>query len=92
MVSSVVHPPPSVFTHFAHREPWTFRGRLDKPYLLATEPGSYAKFHVEVGVMQRVRVTYLRSKTFGLGDVWCWLDDDHRGGKRVQGWWNQDNM
>ena len=74
------------------REIWTFKGRLEKPYLRATAVGSYAKFNIVVGVMHRVRITYLRSKTFGLGDVWCWLDDNRDGGKRIESWWNLDNM
>ncbi|KIJ25849.1 hypothetical protein M422DRAFT_38440 [Sphaerobolus stellatus SS14] len=73
-------------------EMWTYQGRLAKPYLRATEPGSYAKFDVQVGVMNRVRVTYLRSKTFGLGDVWCWIDGNKKGGTRLSGYWNVDNV
>ena len=79
-------------TDYLRRQIWTYQGRNEKPYLRATEPGSYVKFSVEVGVMNRVRITYLRSKTFGLGDVWCWVDDDKKGGTRLPGYWTVDNM
>ncbi|GJJ12747.1 hypothetical protein Clacol_006992 [Clathrus columnatus] len=71
---------------------WTFKGRLDKPYLVAKNPGDFVKFEVLVGTMRRVRITYLKSKTFGLGDVWCWLDDDRAKGTKVSGWWNKENL
>lgn len=45
-----------------------------------------------VGVMKRVRLTHLRSKTFELGDIWCWLDDDKKGGTRIVSWWKVEKM
>jgi hypothetical protein len=77
---------------FLCRSRWVYKGNKEKPYLMADEPGAYVKFEVEVGVMGRVRITYLRSKTFGLGDVWCWLDEDKAQGVRVEGWWQLDGM
>ena len=74
------------------RERWVYKGQRDKPYLVAKEPGSTVKFQVEVGVMGRVRITYLKSKTFGLGDVLCWVDDDKQKGTKVVSWWNLENM
>lgn len=74
------------------RERWVFKGQQDKPYLVAREPGSTVKFEVMVGVMKRVRLTHLRSKTFGLGDIWCWLDDDKKGGTRIVSWWKVEKM
>lgn len=75
-----------------HRKVWTYEKRPDKPYLIANIPGSYVKFYVEVGVMGRVRITYLRSKTFGLGDVWCWIDDDRKGGTKIESWWKLEKL
>ncbi|KAF8480602.1 hypothetical protein JB92DRAFT_3040853 [Gautieria morchelliformis] len=69
-------------------ERWVHQEYKDKPYLVGKEPGSIFKVEVTVGPMGRVRITYLKSKTFGLGDAWCWLDDDRKGGKRVVSWWN----
>jgi hypothetical protein len=74
------------------RERWVYEGGKDKPYLIAKEPGSVVKVEVVVGVMGRVRITYLKSKTFGLGDIWCWLDDDREGGKKVVSWWQLENL
>ncbi|KIJ41190.1 hypothetical protein M422DRAFT_255694 [Sphaerobolus stellatus SS14] len=71
---------------------WTYKGRAEKPYLRATEPGASIKFNVEVGIINRVRITYLRSKTFGLGDVWCWVDDNKKEGQRLPGYWNVDHI
>ena len=59
---------------------------------MAREPGSTVKFEVVVGVMRRVRITYLKSKTFGLGDILCWLDNDRQKGTKVVSWWNIDKM
>lgn len=69
-----------------------YKGRGDKPYLVAYNPGDYAKFEIVVGMVGRVRVTYLKSKTFGLGNVWCWLDDDRKNGKKIVGWWDKENL
>lgn len=59
---------------------------------MAEKIGDYAKFEIEVGVMGRVRITYLRSKTFGLGDVWCWIDDDRVRGVKVVSWWELEQL
>lgn len=71
---------------------WTYEGNTEKPYFMAEQVGDYAKFEVEVGVMGRVRITYLRSKTFGLGDVWCWINDDTLHGVKVTSWWEYDQL
>jgi len=70
------------------RDTWTSPLSPDKQYLRATEIGALIRMEVEVGVMRRVRLTLLKSKSFGLGDVWCWVDDDRKSGKRLQGWWD----
>lgn len=63
---------------------------MEKPYLRADKVGDYVKFEVQVGVMGRVRITYLRSKLFGLGDALCWIDDDREHGTRVVSWWQYE--
>ncbi|KZT33438.1 hypothetical protein SISSUDRAFT_1054222 [Sistotremastrum suecicum HHB10207 ss-3] len=73
-------------------EHWIYKNNAEKPYLRATKPGSRISFSVKVGVIGRVRLTYLRSFSFGLGSVWCWIDEDHAGGRRLDGWWNVEHM
>lgn len=34
-----------------------------------------------------VAVGYQRSAHYGLGSVWCWVDEDRSAGKRLDGWW-----
>lgn len=71
-------------------EVWTYKGDMEKPYLRADKVGDYVKFEVQVGVMGRVRITYLRSKVFGLGDVLCWIDNDREHGTRIVSWWQYE--
>lgn len=84
---------------------WAPQQRPDKIYIRATEPGSRVAFNVRVGVGRTVRMTYLRSKTFGMGSVWCWVGPKWREGAtkadedlgrdkgvRWDGWWNVDVM
>ncbi|KAF8587434.1 hypothetical protein K439DRAFT_1407534 [Ramaria rubella] len=73
-------------------EKWAYEGQSEKSYLVARQPGAIIKFNVIAAVMGRVRITYLRSKTFGLGDVWCWLDDNRQKGTRIVSWWKQENI
>ncbi|KZS87475.1 hypothetical protein SISNIDRAFT_553158 [Sistotremastrum niveocremeum HHB9708] len=69
-----------------------------KTYYRSTTPKSTISFAVNVGPVGRVRLTYLRSKTFGLGSSWCWVDVDgvadseKKYGKRLDGWWNTDGI
>ncbi|KIJ41191.1 hypothetical protein M422DRAFT_209303 [Sphaerobolus stellatus SS14] len=59
----------------------------DKQYLMANNIGDVAKFDIEVGPIGQVRVTFLRSKVYGLGDAWCYVDDNKNGGRRLTSWW-----
>ena len=34
-----------------------------------------------------VGISFQQSATFGLGSVYCWVDDDVDNGSRVDGWW-----
>jgi len=72
------------------RAHWVLEIIPDKTYLRATEAGDYAKFKITVGLVGRVRVSYLRSNTFGLGDIWCWMDDNKNMGRLFQGWWRHE--
>jgi hypothetical protein len=68
---------------------WTHEEHKDKPYLRATGPGSWVEFGFETS-LGVVKVYTLKSRTFGLGDVECWVDGDREGGRRVQGYWDRD--
>ena len=60
-----------------YREYWTWESpsnpRNKKPYLRALESGALVTFKVKVGVMGRVRVTFLKAGSYGLGKAWCWV-------------------
>ena len=34
-----------------------------------------------------IKMYSLRSKTFGLGSVWCWVDEEREKGVRADGYW-----
>ncbi|KAJ7069380.1 hypothetical protein C8F01DRAFT_1207108 [Mycena amicta] len=66
----------------------------EKVYLRATEPGARAAFALPVGEggMKVLKVTYLKSKTLGMGSVLCWIDEQRNRGARMDGWWDVDNL
>lgn len=66
---------------------WTHPDFTDKPYLVATVPGSWAKFELRTA-LGVVKVYALKSKTFGLGNVECWIGDDRDHSVEVEGWWD----
>ncbi|KZV89861.1 hypothetical protein EXIGLDRAFT_838243 [Exidia glandulosa HHB12029] len=73
-------------------ENWTYTapGGTEKSYVRATQPGSKIGFKIPVrGGMGRVRLSYLRSATFGLGICKCWLDEDEEAGVLVDGFWDK---
>jgi len=35
----------------------------------------------------RVLLGYQASATYGLGSVWCWVDEEKGDGKLIDGWW-----
>lgn len=41
----------------------------------------------EVSDGARVLIGFQKSATLGLGSVFCWVDEDKSGGRRVEGWW-----
>ncbi|GAW09144.1 capsule structure designer protein [Lentinula edodes] len=66
---------------------WSHPQNPGKVWLTAKKPGVKAAFNVQTSALGRVRVTYLRSGSYGLGSVWCWLDDNREKGKRLDGYW-----
>lgn len=70
-------------------EYWLHPEHTDKPYLLAREPGAQVTFtlHSSLGL---IKLYSLRSKTFGLGDVSCWADDERDHAVHVVGYWDND--
>ncbi|RXK39296.1 hypothetical protein M231_03375 [Tremella mesenterica] len=70
-------------------EHWVHPDYRDKPYIMATEPGSRVSFELETNVGV-IKMYSLRSRTFGLGTIVCWVDDDVDKGVTVTGWWDND--
>ncbi|KAK4689994.1 hypothetical protein P7C73_g97, partial [Tremellales sp. Uapishka_1] len=66
---------------------WTHPDFLDKPYLVANETGALVRFEMET-VVGVVKIYFLRSKSFGLGNVECWVDSDRDRAVNVLGWWD----
>lgn len=56
-------------------------------YLIADEPGSSVSFDFET-VIGSVELYYQRSKKYGLGSVFCWVDGDKDRGQRIDGYWD----
>ncbi|KAJ1310849.1 hypothetical protein OPQ81_009367 [Rhizoctonia solani] len=61
----------------------------EKKYFLAREPGATVTFDIHVGPMGVVKLEYLRSKTFGLGFIRCWVGEDNGGGVEIDGYWDE---
>lgn len=70
-------------------EYWIHPDYLDKPYLYAKEPGSKFKFEVET-VVGIIKVYSLRSRSFGLGIMECWLDGETSQSVKIEGYWDSD--
>lgn len=68
---------------------WVHPEYTDKPYLVATKPGSWAKFELETG-LGVVKIYALKSRSFGLGSVSCWIGDERDQAVVVDGSWDQD--
>jgi hypothetical protein len=66
---------------------WVHPDFTDKPYLVARKPGSWAKFELETS-LGVVKIYSLKSKTFGLGNIQCWIGDDRQQSVEVEGWWD----
>ncbi|RSH82182.1 hypothetical protein EHS25_006115 [Saitozyma podzolica] len=59
-----------------------------KNYLIADEPGSTVTFGFSTQ-LGSVQLHYLRSASFGLGTVFCWVDDELDKGVTIVGYWNE---
>ncbi|ORY32861.1 hypothetical protein BCR39DRAFT_522172 [Naematelia encephala] len=70
---------------------WTHEEHLDKPYLISRTPGARVSFELDTNVGV-VKMYSLRSKTFGLGIVECWADDDRDRATKVDGWWDNGEV
>ncbi|RUS16673.1 SGNH hydrolase-type esterase domain-containing protein [Jimgerdemannia flammicorona] len=63
---------------------WNWQG--EKFYIVANEPGANVTFTVSTN--QGVVYLYvLKSKSYSLGDVWCWADDNKEKGTQISGYW-----
>jgi hypothetical protein len=71
--------------------PWTHPEHLDKPYLMANATGARVEFELETNVGV-VKMYSLRSRSFGLGMVECWTDEDREGSVKVDGFWDNDML
>jgi hypothetical protein len=74
------------------QEGWTDWAWKDKAYVIAKEPGARATFAINVGPLGVIKISYLMSKTFGLGSIKCWVDDNEAAARRIDGWWDQDGL
>ncbi|WWC93165.1 uncharacterized protein L201_008133 [Kwoniella dendrophila CBS 6074] len=68
-------------------EYWVHPEHLDKPYWVARKPGAVVSFELStnVGIVKMYR---LQSKTFGLGTVECWANEDKHKSVKIAGWWD----
>nr|KAF8609408.1 hypothetical protein BDV93DRAFT_464639 [Ceratobasidium sp. AG-I] len=71
---------------------WSEWAWKDKAYVLAKEPGARVTFAINVGPLGVVKISYLMSKTFGLGTVKCWVDDNEAAARKVDAWWDVDGL
>ncbi|KAG8691911.1 CRISPR-associated endonuclease/helicase Cas3 [Ceratobasidium sp. 423] len=74
------------------QEGWSDWAWKEKSYVIAKEPGARATFAIEVGPIGVIKISYLKSKTFGLGNVKCWVGDNEAAGRIIEGWWNEDGL
>ncbi|WVQ82440.1 hypothetical protein IAT38_004568 [Cryptococcus sp. DSM 104549] len=70
---------------------WVHPEHLDKPYLVARTPGARVTFEMEteVGI---VKMYALKSKTFGLGTIECWADEERDKSSKIVGWWDNGEV
>lgn len=71
-------------------EYWAQPEHPDKLYLLARQPGARVSFELET-IVGTIKMYSLRSKTFGLGTVECWIGDARDRAVKVVGWWDNGN-
>ncbi|KAJ4471886.1 hypothetical protein C8J55DRAFT_155525 [Lentinula edodes] len=71
---------------------WNHPQNPGKVWLTGRKPGVKVAFKVQTSALGRIRVTYLRSGSYGLGSVWCWVDDNRNMGKRLDGYWEYKDI
>ncbi|KAL7416489.1 hypothetical protein BDY24DRAFT_379878 [Mrakia frigida] len=59
----------------------------EKQYIITRSPNAQVTFSVTVGLGD-VKLWYLKSFEFGLGDVICWVDEDWNMRVRLKGYWD----
>jgi len=74
-----------------HRSIWSHPDHPQKVYLKAHEPGSKLTFDIETR-LGTIKLYSLRSKTFGLGSIDCWVDDRKEDKVRADGWWDNGDL
>lgn len=70
------------------QEGWVEWSWKDKPYIVGRKPGQKVrfKFHTAIG---DVKLFFQRSKSYGLGKVNCWVDDNEKDKVKLDGWWDR---
>jgi len=71
-------------------EHWVHPDYQDKPYLMTRTPGAKVTFQLET-VLGVVKMYSLKSKTFGLGTIECWADEDRSESVKIEGYWDNGN-
>lgn len=66
--------------------PYVWNG--EKHYWVSSTPGARIRVEIQVSA-GRVAVYYFRSKQYGLGDAYCWVDDNEAGRVRLPGYWDR---
>ncbi|WWD15584.1 hypothetical protein CI109_100006 [Kwoniella shandongensis] len=72
-------------------EHWVHPEHLDKPYMVARTPGATISFEMETNVGV-VKMYSLKSKTFGLGTIECWVDGEKDRSVKIVGWWDKGDI
>lgn len=70
---------------------WVHPDFLDKPYLLGNRSGATISFELSTSVGV-IKMYALRSRTFGLGNVLCWVGEDRHLAVKAVGWWDNDRQ
>lgn len=73
---------------------WSFWHHPDNPqkvYFKADQPGSRFTYDIETR-LGTIKMYSLRSKTFGLGSIECWVGDDKGNSVRANGWWDNGDI
>ncbi|KAJ4470799.1 hypothetical protein J3R30DRAFT_3530589 [Lentinula aciculospora] len=71
---------------------WHHPQNPGKVWLTGRKPGVVLAFKVLTSALGRIRVTYLRSESYGLGSAWCWVDEERNKGKRLDGYWEHKDI